>query len=425
MATYYDYVYDSSEVVEPIEAIDGPPGVGQPGEPGYEILTGEQYPIIVNPDGVGFVIDDANVTGLDVQNELPAPLFQVVPGTEPVEPPFVNPSLTTDPELIDTWYSRVYTVEEVNLDAPPGVEPDPTETVSGYGFPVLANPDGVGYVIDVTRVTGFDLSLREPSTLFEKINPEPETVAPFNVSYILTPEKLVEISDVFEPGFIDPEQSTPLIEWVLNVLVIPFEIPAEYVGVLENINIGNTIKQVQAPLLLDDIIEFNMGDITISNFQGNSLDYYENVYNLFLPFINDVIEIDASLIVNETINVKIILDAYTGDVTLNVYNSGVNPILSRKLELGREIPFKVLADSPLNYNNGFKGIYNGITRAYIRRERPELNESEFNNLVLLDGVLTNETGYIQVENVNLNVNASFEEIEGIKNLLNQGVYING
>ena len=250
-----------------------------------------------------------------------------------------------------------------------------------------------------------------------------ETNPPFNASYYLGKEELEQLAQVNfvefnEGGSVSVNKSI----FINDLIMIPFAIPDTYYPDKSNIKLGNSDTGILAPVLNTDLVEFDLGNIVINDYQNSVLDFEGVNYELRLPFINEVQQIDASLIVNKTINVKMLLDIYTGECSINVYNGSEIPVLSYKAKIGRSIPIRIMNEAVNNLSSS-SNIYNGITKAMLSRSKPELVDSRFSNLVTKKGLLSTIKGYVEVNNIMLNKNMSDLENELLITLLNRGVNI--
>lgn len=248
---------------------------------------------------------------------------------------------------------------------------------------------------------------------------KPETVSPLNQIYLVDNDDLGELANVPMTNPIKPEINRS--EYVINVLSVPFEIPSEFVGTETGVKLGDLVTEVLAPTLLNDSITIDLGTIQVGGL-GNSLDF-ESEYELVLPFIQSTITLEPSLVVGKNVSVEYVLDVYTGDVTVNVYNNvSVSPIQSIKDTVGRSIPFRMMN----NVNNPLgtlSGVSNNVLAAFIRIRTPELQDGEFNNLVTKVGDLVGVKGYVEFEQIRLVSKASGNAKAQIRSLLQNGVII--
>ena len=432
MTTYYEYLYKPGEFDPPVEGVfPGDPNAS----PGYELLTGEQYPVEMVPygdDSDKARILDSEVAGLDVANQLPAPLFQTAPEPEP-EILYGTEFL---PDYEGTYLTKVYLASEVEPPtvqggAPgvPGTEVPGYELLTGLDLTVVENPsDASTYVISVPDVQGFNLTDETPSALFQVVSGggSTDTVTNFNQIYLLDSEKLV---DFFEnPGTVSFGDSSGTEfrygnEYIISLYKFPFKLPEDLILGESTIKLGGTESPVLGDVLSNDFLVVDLGTITIPEIENNSLDYNDTNYRLYLPFINQIIDLDRSEIISKSINIEYELNVYNGDVSIKVVNSENKVLNYSKSSVGIELPFITLVDKELNVSSD-NGLDNGVYSAFIRLEKPEIVEGTYNNLVEVEGDLSNVSGYVEVVESNLKVNASFEEKQAINQYLNDGVIIN-
>ena len=249
------------------------------------------------------------------------------------------------------------------------------------------------------------------------------TVSPFSESYYLAGNTLKKFADV---KFIEYSQDGSIIinnsQFVNNMLVIPFKIKKENYPDSVNIKLGSKDTGVLAPLLNTDLIAFDLGNIIINDLKNSVLDFEGVNYELKIPYIDDVLEIPPSLINGKTINIQCILDIYTGECSINLYNGGDIPFISFKNKLGRNIPIKMTDDIIGNLSPS-NNIENSLTQAMITKQYPELVSSNFSNLVSKVGIIGVRKGFIVVNNIAISGNMTSQENDLLTNVLNSGVYI--
>lgn len=251
--------------------------------------------------------------------------------------------------------------------------------------------------------------------------PTPGIVSPFNKLFSLTRNKMIELSDKMLGVWGDSPTTGPTSSgFLINLMVLPFTIPTEVLGDAQSIKIGNTGTGVQAPVIVDDSIDVNLGNIVVGGLSGSVLDYAAAQYELVLPFFGKTLELDPSQVVGKTINARYVLDAYTGDATVNVFNdaSGV-PIASTVDRVARAIPFKMFSEVNNKLGEAVQ-TNNDILQAFIRVTRKEVVVGVYDNLVQVNGVLGSSPGYMEVQNVELR---GVPDSDRVKSLLQSGVVI--
>ena len=217
-------------------------------------------------------------------------------------------------------------------------------------------------------------------------------------------------------------------EYILNLINIPFGVNISYVIADSNVKIVDFDTGILGTELNTDMIIVNMGFIEIPKI-NNDLSDFENVQvMLHLPYGNEI-ELNPNDVIGYKINIYYWLDVYTGKATINVYSTKTKELIaSQKIDLGVNVPFnKTFGKNPSN--NEFNSIketgYNGVNTAYVEVKQYDLilKDAFFTNPIIDESVLTDVKGYIDVENIQLNVNAMLQEKTEILNLLRQGVII--
>jgi hypothetical protein len=253
--------------------------------------------------------------------------------------------------------------------------------------------------------------------------PTPGIVSPFNKLFSLTRNKMIELSDKMLGvwGNDSTDGSPASSDFLINLMVLPFTIPTEVLGDAQAIKIGSYGTGVQAPVIVDDSIDVDLGNIVVGGLSDSVLDYAAAQYELVLPFFGKVLELDPSQVVGKTINARYVLDAYTGDATVNVFNdaSGV-PIASTVDRVARAIPFKMFSEVENKLGDAVQ-TNNDILQAFIRVTRKEVvTGGVYDNLVQVNGVIGSSPGYMEVQNVELR---GVPDSDRVKSLLQSGVVI--
>lgn len=252
-----------------------------------------------------------------------------------------------------------------------------------------------------------------------------ETVYPANRVHLMTPENIETLNTkdlytIVTGGTESIEIARG--EYIINLLALPFEVNSSNVVADLPIKLGSYDTTIVTPLLGSDSLEVNAGEIIVSG-EGSVLDYEQVEYDLFLPFINDVISLAPTEVVGKTITVEMIIDVYTGDLVLNLYNGGSIPFKTEKSAIGREIPIRNRKEKLIGSFGQINGVDNKTLKAYIRKRQPEIVTGSENNLVYKTGSLSGLNGYVEVDSIQLDFNAINNEKELILNELKQGVYI--
>ena len=215
-------------------------------------------------------------------------------------------------------------------------------------------------------------------------------------------------------------------DFILNIIDLPFSLEDKALDE-SFINLGDRTLQTKAPVVITDSVTLDMGTINILG-ENDSLDYQDVRTVLHLPWLSKVM-IDASYVINQTISIKYIVDMYTGDAVANIYSTAVGDetFLSVSGSIGTNIPhagYKFYTNTPDNKGINTSAI-NNIRKAYIEviKSDAPLKDDFFSASVSDAGVLTNESGYLEISNANLQFKALHTEKLDIINILRNGIIV--
>lgn len=215
-------------------------------------------------------------------------------------------------------------------------------------------------------------------------------------------------------------------QFILSLLNIPFTVPPENIIAPESIILANFDTTVLSPKINTDILEINLGEISVNGASNNLLDYANTVALLHLPRM-DTIAIDLEYVINQTIKIVYLLDCYTGKATVNIYSDKINsPIVTKTVDIGVNIPYaNTHNNAALDGGNIEIGGDNGVKTPFIELVKSDtlLSDGLFTIPVVDEAILNTATGFIQVENVELKTGALRNEKEMLLNILNNGVII--
>lgn len=370
--------------------------------------------------------------------------YKMVSGTE-YEVPTVTTSTTTPP--LDPYLNAVkqsdidnYTAKNVTLYVNGVIAKDKTKLTGELKF--VAN---TGYLIETATIrdldgfsnnfvlagdsksatfttgTGTEYSAPTVSTVMET-----KEVKGLNAVYELTPDLLRAFTAKRFVGF-NGQNVTDYGRYILGLIELPFKVPSQYVKGKQNIQLGGYDTGVNADLLSIDKITLDLGEITIPLKFNNSLDFQNVTGVLYLPY-SPPITIEPKYFVGQKIWVEYIINMYNGECIINIYSTKTDSVIVRQnIDLNIAIPFAQIETNPtINSPSNIKiGGYNGLKQPYIEVLRNDviLSNGFFTIPVLDEKPLVGETGFIQVNEVNLQVNATDSERENIISLLNKGVII--
>ena len=214
--------------------------------------------------------------------------------------------------------------------------------------------------------------------------------------------------------------------FIANLYKLPFILPSEIVVETKtDIMLGNNKVNVKSSLVNTDRLIIDFGDIEVPEKYHNIYDFINTTCILHLPYF-DNIYIDVEYIVGQTINIKYVIDLYSGECSVNIYSSFLGDIMeTRQSSIAQSIPF-----IQSNYNSVVGGLSsvnkNLIEKPFIEVVRNiPYNKSLniFGNNVVEYGKIGDYQGYLQCDKIVLETNATNQEQEEIKNILRNGVFI--
>lgn len=212
--------------------------------------------------------------------------------------------------------------------------------------------------------------------------------------------------------------------FIYNLMSLPFEIPSDMLIDTATIQLGDYDSNVETTLIKGHLLNINIGNIKVDEKYNNVYDYINTQCFLHLPFV-EKIEVNVEYVVNHTITINYVVDLYTGKTTVNIVSDFTNKVFtSRSFDLGYKIPF--ISDQSNTLVSELKTMVdNDIRTAFIEivRNIPYDTTTPFGKETIDYGVLSRYTGYIEVNNVLLNVSATNAEKSEIEHLLKQGVFI--
>lgn len=259
-------------------------------------------------------------------------------------------------------------------------------------------------------------------TEYHEVEPPTPNVTGFNHLYLVDKNILKSLAgERFVTG---SDKTIDLGTFIINVLELPFKVDDSLKGVESNITLGHTLANTKAVELLNDELIIDFGTIHVPNKFNNSYDYMNTEIRLHVPFSN-IINLDVNYVVGYDVNVKYIIDLYTGEATINVISSKINKVIhSENVKIGRNIPFIRFNNDVVNNISSKNGVNNETLSPYIEvvRNIPYYDDV-FNNDVVTYGKLNNVKGYVEVNNIILNSSATQQEKNDIVNLLRNGVFI--
>ena len=210
-------------------------------------------------------------------------------------------------------------------------------------------------------------------------------------------------------------------KFITNLFSIPFEIPEEQLNKKDFIQLGTYKSEVESKILNDNILNVNIGNISIPEKYQNVFDYKDVSTRLILPYVKPI-DVDVENIINKQIEIHYLINLYNGKGTINVTNNDNVIVYNDNTELGSEMPFIQLSTNDTRDRSNI-AIDNGIRTAYIEvsRKIPIIDPQGYETLEA--GKLKEYTDYIEASDIKLDTTASTDEQSQIKRLLRNGVII--
>lgn len=214
-------------------------------------------------------------------------------------------------------------------------------------------------------------------------------------------------------------------QYILSVLQFPFDIPADQILTPENIQLANRQLSVTANKLSTDKIKIDLGEIVVPDTYGNMLSFANTNAVIHLPLAPSIV-LELEYVIGQTLGVYYLLDCYTGTATINITSTKLAAVISStQVNIGVRIPY--MADSyTAPENTGVvAGGNNGVKIPYIELISHDaiLPHGFFTVPVVDETLISGQTGYIKVDNVELETSALGNEKAQIISLLNSGVII--
>lgn len=256
-------------------------------------------------------------------------------------------------------------------------------------------------------------------------------IAPLNNVYLVDPDIIETVNSerfVYLLGGESVEQVIDYGVYILSILNLPFKIDDSLVAGLNTVKLGNKTLTVSAEQLTTDKIIIDFGTISTPANSGDLLDYTNIVVNLYLPFVNPI-TIDANMAVGEAIGIEYTIDVYTGNAIINLSSSKIEGrvFYSSNVNLGVSVPYTTQSATTqqlFNANIAQTGN-NKILKPFIEVIKNDvvLPHGFFTVPIADEGQLSAESGFVTVDNIELEVEALSIEKEMIIARLASGVII--
>lgn len=255
-------------------------------------------------------------------------------------------------------------------------------------------------------------------TINDTVEPIPEPTVTNN--YRLTREELKEFQKQIYASQVPGDTRKPAWEFVSNVFLVPFVVPATEILQRENIKARDITFNI-ADRLKGNSIAIPLGTIDIPGRYGNSLDYQGANVALYLPFKSGEIDLDPYQVINGAISLEYMVNPSDGNTTLNIYIENGELIQTSTFKMGSEYPFYSYSDiqdklySPEN-------VVNLIRSAYVVVKIPNY-EGVTIPKVTISGLLGDTKGRVEFSDVVVNGIPYANEYDELISKLKGGVFI--
>lgn len=195
---------------------------------------------------------------------------------------------------------------------------------------------------------------------------------------------------------------------------------------LEPLKIGTYTSYAKGYPLNQNRIVLDLGNITVNEEYNNVYDYLNTICILHLPMFENIV-LESEYVINQTIHIKYIIDMYSGKCNLEVSSSfnGNNTFVYELTKIVEDIPY---------YNKNADNNYNLLSTMYInnietpfielKRNKPYFaSDDTFGKETIETNNLNDKKGFIKVNNVLLQTNATIEEYEKIVSSMKEGIII--
>lgn len=194
----------------------------------------------------------------------------------------------------------------------------------------------------------------------------------------------------------------------------------------EHVYFGKYDMGVDCPIVTDDLLILNCGNVEITEKYHNSIDYNNTDIEIYLPFIGFV-NLSTNEVMGKIINLKYQVNVINGDA-LAIISVDENEILTQNCNISFKVPYtlenkeKVYSELDANHN------YLNSLQPFLYIKRSILNDNRIKpyNKSSLWGKIGDFTGYSEINDVKLSIQNSYityNEIAEIKQLLANGIVL--
>lgn len=248
--------------------------------------------------------------------------------------------------------------------------------------------------------------------------PTPEPTITNN--YRLTRPELKEFQKQVYASQVPDDPRKPAWEFVSNVFLVPFVVPASEIDKREDIKARDITFNI-ADRLKGNSIALDLGTIEIPGRYGNSLDYYNASVSLYMPFKSGEIDLDPFQVIGGSIRLEYQVNPSDGNTTLNIYNEGDELIQTSTFKMGSEYPFYSFYDIQDKFYSP-ENVVNLIRSAYVTVKIPDYSGVAVPK-VTVSGNLEGVTGRVDFSEVSIDNIPYADEYDELISKLKAGIVI--
>ena len=216
-------------------------------------------------------------------------------------------------------------------------------------------------------------------------------------------------------------------QFIIGLIELPFKLPDSYVAGEDLIKLGKRETSVSAPSISSDKVTFALGTIVIPP-PETGLDITLSTAKLYIPR-TPAIELDVTEIIGQTLTISLEMDLYSGKGDYLVISTKSNlPIIMQPVDFSLKIPYGAVGNGSIAISNPSMAIGgdNGLLSAYVEISKHEAMRPDNYLVAPVEdfGILSGKTGFIKVEEIELQTSATYSERQQILSILGEGVIIN-
>ena len=226
-------------------------------------------------------------------------------------------------------YTNCYDLSGENL---------PLTKINDYTYTVTMSGNwrnvSSGFIVRITANASINTSISDKYGLITLYKP--------------TKSELTDLAQLRIYSYSDSQRTlVDLGQFITSLKAIYLDV--EPVGNTE-IVLGNTITDIQCPIIDNDVTVVDLGNVVINGFYNNNIDVLHSDIKLSLPFVG-IVDLDSNIFINKTINLKYRINLITGVCHALIYileNNDSLLIKSYSGNIGMNIPY-ILQDNSFDY----------------------------------------------------------------------------